>query len=69
MRWSHTRNSVRTTKIALTIDAARPDYIFILPWNLRDEIVHQMRHVADWGGKFVLPIPTVTIIDPKELRA
>ncbi|MGH6762229.1 MAG: methyltransferase domain-containing protein [Phyllobacterium sp.] len=51
------------------IDAAKPDYIFILPWNLKDEIVHQMRHVADWGGKFVLPIPTVTIVDPKELVA
>ena len=49
------------------IDAARPDYILILPWNLKDEIVQQMRHVADWGGKFVVPIPEVAIIDPKEL--
>ena len=50
------------------IDAARPDYVLILPWNLRDEIVHQMRHIAEWGGKFVVPIPEVAIIDPKELR-
>ena len=51
------------------IDSARPDFIFILPWNLRDEIVRQMRHVGDWGAKFVVPIPTVTVIDPKRLPA
>ena len=50
------------------IDAAKPDYILILPWNLKDEIVQQMRHVADWGAKFVVPIPVVTIIDPEEYR-
>jgi SAM-dependent methyltransferase len=49
------------------IDAAKPDYILILPWNLRREIVQQMRHVADWGGKFVVPIPEVEVIDAKEL--
>lgn len=48
------------------IDAAKPDYVLILPWNLRKEIVAQMRHVGDWGGKFVVPIPEATIIDPKE---
>lgn len=51
------------------IDAARPDYILILPWNLKDEIVGQMRHVASWGARFVVPIPEVTIIDPKELSS
>jgi SAM-dependent methyltransferase len=45
-------------KIAQT----RPDYVFILPWNLKDEIVRQMAHVRDWGGKFVVPIPTVSVI-------
>ncbi len=49
------------------IDQAKPDYILILPWNLKREIVAQMRHVGAWGGKFVVPIPTVTVIDPKEL--
>ena len=48
------------------IDEAKPDYILILPWNLRKEIVAQMRHVASWGAKFVVPIPEATIIDPKE---
>ena len=46
------------------IDLARPDYILILPWNLKDEIVQQMSHVAEWGGKFVVPIPDTMVIDP-----
>jgi SAM-dependent methyltransferase len=46
------------------INAFRPDYILILPWNLKDEIVEQMRHVGDWGALFVVPIPTLTVIDP-----
>ena len=49
------------------IDLAKPDYVLILPWNLKDEIVRQMRHIADWGGKFIVPIPEVAVIDPKEL--
>jgi SAM-dependent methyltransferase len=48
------------------IDAAKPDYLLILPWNLKDEIIRQMRHVATWGGKFIVPIPEVAVIDPKE---
>jgi SAM-dependent methyltransferase len=40
----------------------RPDYLLILPWNLRDEIVEQMRDIHDWGGKFVVPIPRLEII-------
>jgi SAM-dependent methyltransferase len=50
------------------IDALKPDYVLILPWNLKDEIIQQMRHVAAWGGRFILPIPELTIIDPKELE-
>ena len=46
------------------IDAARPDYILILPWNLKEEIVEQMRHVGRWGAKFIVPIPEVAVIDP-----
>lgn len=49
------------------IDEARPDYLFILPWNLKREIVAQMRHVGDWGCKFIVPIPNVEIIDPREV--
>lgn len=50
-----------------SIDAAKPDYILILPWNLRHEIVQQMHHAGNWGGKFVVPIPEVEVIDPKEM--
>jgi SAM-dependent methyltransferase len=51
------------------IEAAKPDYIFILPWNLRHEIVRQMHHVGTWGGKFIVPIPEVEVIDPNELQS
>jgi SAM-dependent methyltransferase len=49
------------------IDEARPDYLLILPWNLKAEIVSQMRHVGNWGCKFIIPIPTAEVIDPGEL--
>ena len=39
----------------------RPDYVLILPWNLKDEIMAQMSAVRKWGGRFVTPIPTVQI--------
>jgi SAM-dependent methyltransferase len=51
------------------IDDARPDYILILPWNLRQEIVAQMKHVAAWGARFVVPVPRLEIIDPGQLRS
>jgi SAM-dependent methyltransferase len=44
------------------IAETRPDYVFILPWNLKDEIVGRMAHVRAWGGKFVVPIPTVSVL-------
>ena len=50
------------------IDAAQPDYILILPWNLKQEIVEQMRHVGKWGGKFIVPIPEIAVIDPRDVR-
>ena len=40
---------------------SKPDYVFILPWNLSDEIVEQMEAVRSWGGKFVVPIPRIRI--------
>jgi 2-polyprenyl-3-methyl-5-hydroxy-6-metoxy-1,4-benzoquinol methylase len=51
------------------IESARPDYLLILPWNLREEIVAQMRHVGEWGCKFLVPIPTVEVVDPRESAA
>lgn len=41
----------------------RPDYVLILPWNIKDEIVSSMSAVRDWGGRFVVPIPEVRILD------
>jgi SAM-dependent methyltransferase len=40
----------------------RPDFVLILPWNLKDEIVAQMADVRGWGGKFIVPIPRLEII-------
>jgi len=40
----------------------KPDYIFILPWNLKDEIIEQLAYAREWGAKFVLPIPQVEVI-------
>ncbi|MEW6602629.1 MAG: methyltransferase C-terminal domain-containing protein, partial [Nitrospirota bacterium] len=45
------------------IQATRPDYLVILPWNLKNEIIGQMSHIRNWGGKFVVFIPEVKIID------
>lgn len=41
----------------------RPDYVLILPWNLKDEIMNQMAGIRAWGGRFVVPIPEVKILD------
>jgi 2-polyprenyl-3-methyl-5-hydroxy-6-metoxy-1,4-benzoquinol methylase len=40
---------------------ARPDYVLILPWNLKKEIMDQLAGIRDWGGRFVVPIPEVTV--------
>jgi len=49
------------------IDETRPDYLLILPWNLRQEIVAQLRYTAEWGCKLIIPIPEVYEIDPSEV--
>lgn len=40
----------------------RPDYVLILPWNLAQEICQQMAAVREWGGKFIIPIPEVSLL-------
>jgi SAM-dependent methyltransferase len=45
------------------IREARPDYVLILPWNLKDEICDQLAYITEWGGKFVVPIPEVRVIE------
>ncbi len=44
------------------IAEVKPDYLLILPWNLRDEIMHDMAHVRDWGCRFVTAIPNIAIL-------
>ncbi len=43
------------------IRKTRPDYVLILPWNIKDEIMEQMAHIREWGGRFVVPIPEVRV--------
>src|SRR5579862_4782041 len=42
---------------------ARPDYVLILPWNLKDEITQSLAGIRAWGGRFVVPIPTVQVLE------
>jgi len=43
------------------IRETQPDYVLILPWNLRNEIQEQLSYIREWGGKFVVPIPQVEV--------
>ena len=43
------------------IRQTRPDYLLILPWNIREEVMQQMHFIREWGGKFVVPIPEVRV--------
>jgi SAM-dependent methyltransferase len=43
------------------IRETKPDYVVILPWNLKGEIMKQLQFIREWGGRFVVPIPMVTI--------
>ncbi len=44
------------------ISEQKPDYIFILPWNLKNEIIDQLSYAKKWGAKFVIPIPGIKIV-------
>ncbi|AQZ67296.1 methyltransferase, putative [[Actinomadura] parvosata subsp. kistnae] len=44
------------------IAADRPDYVLVLPWNLRDELVDQLSYIRDWGGRLVFPIPALEVV-------
>jgi SAM-dependent methyltransferase len=44
------------------IAETKPDYVLILPWNLKEEITQQLNYIREWGGKFVVPIPEVEIL-------
>lgn len=44
------------------IRETKPDYLLILPWNIKDEIMKQMSHIREWGGAFVVPIPETKVL-------
>jgi hypothetical protein len=44
------------------IAETKPDYVLILPWNLKDEIMAQLAYIRSWGTEFVVPIPEVSVI-------
>jgi len=46
------------------IAADQPDYVLVLPWNLRAEITEQLSYVGGWGGRLVFPIPTLEVVSP-----
>ena len=43
------------------IAQTKPDFVLILPWNIKEEIMTQLSYIKNWGGKFVIPIPSLTI--------
>lgn len=45
------------------IRETKPDYLFILPWNLKEEVIEQNAFIREWGGKFVVPIPEITVYE------
>jgi len=44
------------------IRETKPDYVVILPWNLQNEIMNQLQYIREWGGQFIIPIPTATVL-------
>lgn len=45
------------------IQETKPDYVLILPWNLKEEIISQLAYIEEWGGRFVVPIPEVQVFE------
>jgi hypothetical protein len=49
-------------KQPVELDLFQPNYVLILPWNFKDEIMGKLGHIRKWGGKFIVPIPHPEII-------
>jgi hypothetical protein len=45
------------------LQAARPDYVLILPWNIQREIIDQLAFIREWGGRFIIPIPDPAVVE------
>jgi hypothetical protein len=41
----------------------QPDYVLILPWNLKTEVMEQTAYIREWGGRFVVPIPSIQVLE------
>ena len=39
-----------------------PDYVLILPWNIKNEVMQQLAFIREWGGQFVIPIPSLEVV-------
>jgi 2-polyprenyl-3-methyl-5-hydroxy-6-metoxy-1,4-benzoquinol methylase len=57
------------------IKETKPDYVFILPWSIKGELMNQLAYIGEWGGKFIVPIPELTVynssgklIDDKDIN-
>jgi 2-polyprenyl-3-methyl-5-hydroxy-6-metoxy-1,4-benzoquinol methylase len=50
------------------IRETKPDYVLILPWNIKEEIMQQLAFISDWGGQFVVPIPEVRVLSGDGLK-
>ncbi len=46
----------------MQLEAVQPDFIVVLPWNLREEVMAQLGYVRDWGGRFVTAVPRLEIV-------
>jgi len=46
------------------IAADRPDFVLVLPWNLRDELTAELSYIRDWGGRLAFPVPALEVVSP-----
>ena len=51
------------------IKETKPDYVFILPWNLKEEIMSQISYIREWGGEFIIPIPEPSIVSSRRISS
>jgi hypothetical protein len=50
------------------IEETKPDYVLILPWNIKKEIMKQLSYIGEWNGRFIVPIPKVTVYGANGVR-
>lgn len=50
------------------IKLEKPDFVIILPWNIKDEIAEQLKYIGEWGGRFVIAIPQFTIFEAQNAK-